>query len=66
MVVFEIIDGPYNVHPKQAGGYFVAEGDLVPEWYPAKFERAPMDAIIEVDLNGVAKMRRSLGAMEHH
>ena len=61
----EIIDGPHNVRPKAAGEYFVAAGGLIPAWYPATFERSPVDALIIVDIMGIAVMRHSLGPVEH-
>lgn len=61
-----IIDGPYNVRPKDAGEYFASIGEPLPLWFPSTvYETAPDNVIIFVDLNGMAIMRLSLGAAEH-
>jgi hypothetical protein len=64
-VTGRVLDGPYNVRPKSAGEYFVAAGESIPMWFPAQYESMLIDAIISVDLEGVATMYPSLGAAEH-
>jgi len=60
MLSGQIIDGPYNVRPKSPGEYFVAQNGLLPRWFPGKFENAPENVVIHIDINGIATMRRSL------
>lgn len=61
-----LIDGPCNVRPRAAGEVFIAAGELVPDWFGGKFEFAPADVLICVGIDGLAVMRVSRGAAEHH